>query len=353
MLAGAALARRRRATVHKLVTRSWPTGHEFPSFAGDSATMNDPPAGAGSGRPRVAIVADDPLAVAPGARELLEQLTEHSVPGHTVDVIAGADEAPDHYDLIHLLTDPPAWVHGAGVPVVASAAVAPGDAELILSPSNAGDQRLIGRGVHPERIARFQRGVDARRYHPARYAPDALPLPAAFDILHIGDDGLELALDALGVARDHNPRLRLVHVGGGDAHRRALGSHAVHIPEPTADELATLYASSDLLLATDPGDAGDGILEAQASGLPVLAVNTGAAPELIANGRTGCLIVSDPLPIAAALQGLSRRAALLERLATGGLLAIRTRTWEAALGQLAEAYARALQPALGEIARAA
>jgi glycosyltransferase involved in cell wall biosynthesis len=353
MLAGAALERRRRATVHKLVTRSWPTGHEFPPFAGDSATMKDPPAGAGSDRPRVAIVAGDPLAVDHAARELLGQLTEHAVPGHAVDVIVGAREAPAGFDLIHLLTDLPASVPGAGVPVVASAATAPDDAELILSPSRAGDQRLIGRGVHPERIARFQRGVDARRYHPARFAPEALPPPAAFDILHVGDDGLELAVDAFGVARDHNPRLRLVHVGARDAHRGSLGSHAVHVPDPSADELATLYASSDLLLVTDPGDAGDGILEAQASGLPVLAVNTGAAPELIANGRDGCLILSDPLSIAAALQGLARRAALLERLATGGLLAVRTRTWDRALEQLAEAYSRALQPALGEIARAA
>jgi glycosyltransferase involved in cell wall biosynthesis len=315
--------------------------------------MNDPPAGAGSDGPRVAIVAGDPLALDHAARELPAQLAERGVPGHVVDVIAGAREAPDGYDLIHLLTDAPAWVHGTGVPVVASAIAAPDDAELILSPSRAGDQRLIGRGVHPERIARFQRGVDVRRYHPARYAPDALPPPAAFDILHVGDGGLELALDAFGVARDHNPRLRLVHVGAREAGRRSLGSHTVHVPEPTGEELATLYASSDLLLVTDPGDGGEGILEAQASGLPVLAVNTGAAPELIANGRNGCLIISDPLSIAAALQGLARRAALLERLATGGLLAVRTRTWEAALGQLAEAYARALQPALGEIARAA
>ena len=105
------------------------------------------------------------------------------------------------------------------------------------------------------------------------------------------------------------------------------------------------------------------VLEAQASGLPVLAVDTGGAAELIENGRSGCLVAPDPAALGSAIRGLARRAALQDRLATGGLMAVRERTWERSLAQLAAGYARALgEPRAGagagdgdghEVARAA
>jgi glycogen(starch) synthase len=83
----------------------------------------------------------------------------------------------------------------------------------------------------------------------------------------------------------------------------------------------------------------------------VLAVDAGAAAELIENGRTGSLVPPDPVALSAAIVGLARRATLLERLATGGLRATRERSWQSSLGQLAGIYARALAPE--SVARAA
>jgi phosphatidylinositol alpha 1,6-mannosyltransferase len=84
------------------------------------------------------------------------------------------------------------------------------------------------------------------------------------------------------------------------------------------------------------------VLEAQASGLPVLAVDGSGASELIESGRSGCLVPSDPYALAGAIRGLARRGALQDRLATGGLLAVAQRSWERSLQQLASGYARAL-----------
>lgn len=58
--------------------------------------------------------------------------------------------------------------------------------------------------------------------------------------------------------------------------------------------------------------------------------------------------------LASAIRGLARRGAIRERLATGGLLAVRERSWERSLAQLAGGYAQAIggRPA-SEVARVA
>lgn len=92
------------------------------------------------------------------------------------------------------------------------------------------------------------------------------------------------------------------------------------------DALARMYASADLFVYPGSIDGyGRAILEAQASGLPVLAATGSGACEQIESGRTGCLGEPDPLAMASAIRWLARRAAIRERLATGGLLAVRRR----------------------------
>jgi glycosyltransferase involved in cell wall biosynthesis len=87
------------------------------------------------------------------------------------------------------------------------------------------------------------------------------------------------------------------------------------------------------------------VLEAQASGLPVVAVRAGGPAELIEDGRTGLLCPADAGALAAAVAGLASSRASRARLARGGLAAVRDRTWERALGRLADGYRAALAAA--------
>lgn len=134
--------------------------------------------------------------------------------------------------------------------------------------------------------------------------------------------------------------------GAGSEERRLrfrLGAAASFVGWLEDDRLAEVYASADLLVFPGSTDTfGRVVLEAQASGLPVLAVDAGGARELIENGRSGCLVAPEPAALASAIRGLARRATLQDRLATGGLLAVRERSWERSLAQLAAGYARAL-----------
>jgi phosphatidylinositol alpha 1,6-mannosyltransferase len=170
--------------------------------------------------------------------------------------------------------------------------------------------------------------VDLQRFNPARYDADALP--PGFNVLHAGplnrDDGIELLAQGFLLAHDRNPRLRLVLACDGPDQpwlSDMLGDAATFLRPADPDELARVFASADLFVHTSP-TAGS-ILIAQASGLPVLAIDAPATRELIENGRSGCLVAAEPEAFGAALAGLARRGAICDRLATGGLLTIRVR----------------------------
>jgi glycosyltransferase involved in cell wall biosynthesis len=195
--------------------------------------------------------------------------------------------------------------------------------------------------------------VDLERFHPERYRADAILTPPGagqrFHVLYFGplrpEHGIELLADAFLAARDRDPRLQLVIVGGGSSEpylRHRIGDAATFLGWLDEDRRAPIYAGADLLVLP-AGTAGSGraILEAQASGLPVLAVNAGAAPELIQPGRSGCLVAAEADTLAAAIRGLARRAALCERLAAGGLRAAHRRPQGPRVAPVGEGVARA------------
>jgi glycosyltransferase involved in cell wall biosynthesis len=104
-----------------------------------------------------------------------------------------------------------------------------------------------------------------------------------------------------------------------------------------------VYASADLFLFASQTDTfGQVILEAQASGLPVVAVDRGGPAALIEHGESGLLVSPDACRLADALISLVRDQMLHERLRRGGANAATGRSWEAALRRLAEGYRLAL-----------
>jgi glycosyltransferase involved in cell wall biosynthesis/predicted metal-dependent phosphoesterase TrpH len=288
------------------------------------------------------------------------------------------------YDLVHLVSPGPAGIAAAllaqllGLPVVGSyhtelaayarlrtadprieatvqmaLAVFYGQCGQVLSPSAAADESLTALGIEQERIGRWDRGVDLDRFSPALRTR---PLPRATDelvVLYAGrlthEKGADLLAEAFLRAHAEDPRLRLHLAGGGpeeEALRAKLGDAGRFLGWLDGDALARAYADADLFLfASETDTFGQVILEAQASGLPVIAVAAGGPRELIAHGRSGWLCPPEAAVLATALGGLARRRSLRERLSAGGLDAVRDRSWPAALRQLADGYTRALAAA--------
>jgi len=226
---------------------------------------------------------------------------------------------------------------------------------VVLSPSSSADASLERLGIPTERVFRWQRGVDTTRFDPLRRSTTRLP--GRFNILYVGrlsrEKGVDLLAEAYLEARQRDRRLHLVLAGRGPEEellRKRLGAQATFLGWLEGDELANTYASADLFVFPSTTDTfGQVILEAQASGLPVLAVRAGGPTELIEDGRTGCLVSPHPEELATAIRGIACRKALLLRLTNGALLAVRERTWERSLAELAAGYARALgdRPAAG------
>ena len=221
--------------------------------------------------------------------------------------------------------------------------------EIVLSPSECG--RRLGAGARGRRRSGSGAGSEVStlsRFNPALREPGSLP--GELNVLYAGrlttEKGVGLLADAFLVARAADPRLHLVLAGGGPeeaALRERLGAHATFLGWLEGDELARAYASADIFLFASRTDTfGQVVLEAQASGLPVVAVAEGGPLSLIEDGRTGRLCTPEAEPLAAAVLELARFPALRRRLAGEALTSVNERSWEQALGQLAAGYRRAL-----------
>jgi glycosyltransferase involved in cell wall biosynthesis/predicted metal-dependent phosphoesterase TrpH len=234
-----------------------------------------------------------------------------------------------------------------------------GAADHVLSPSPASDERLSRLGVSADRIGRWDRGVDVSRFSPQRAAGHALP--GEVSVLYAGrltrEKGADLLADAFLAARRRDPRLHLVLAGGGpeeDQLRERLGTAATFLGWLEGDDLAGAYAAADLFLFASRTDTfGQVILEAQASGLPVVAVSEGGPAGLIRDGETGILCPADADALAQALVDLAAAPARRARIASAARAAVLDRTWDAALARLADGYRAAMGGTEREDARRA
>lgn len=293
--------------------------------------------------------------------------------------LAGA-LADGRYDIVHLCSPGPAGVAAAliarliGLPLIGSyhtelgayAGLRTGDQRLragagaalavfygacgaVLSPSESADRSLVQLGIARDRIARWDRGVDLTRFGPGRRNPHALP--GRISVLYAGriaqEKGVGLMADAFMDAHARDPRLHLVVAGGGpeEAQLRAgLGDRATFLGWLEGDRLAEAYASADLLCFPSTSDTfGQVVVEAQASGVAVMAAAAGGPLDLIEDGRSGVLVEPEAAAFADAIVRLAGSPAVRESLGRGALAAARTRTWDASMRRLGGGYARVLR----------
>jgi glycosyltransferase involved in cell wall biosynthesis len=239
-----------------------------------------------------------------------------------------------------------------------------GACDIVLSPSAASDEALAEIGVASERVMRWDRGVDTSRFSPAlRQREDEAGSvePQRIDVLYAGrhtrEKGVDLLAESFLLARERDPRLHLMLAGGGPEQemlRRQLGEHATFLGWLKGMDLARAYANADVFLFPSQTDTfGQVILEAQASGLPVLAVAKGGPLTLIVDRVSGLLCEPEAPALANALLELASSPLLRRRLAAAGLARVRERTWEGAMQRLAEGYVRLMAGAAQDEAESA
>ena len=168
-------------------------------------------------------------------------------------------------------------------------------ADLCLAPSAAVDKRLVELGVPRARIQRVARGVDPDLFHPRRRDRAALARhevgrgPVA---LYVGRLSREKNLDTLAAAwrlvHATHPDATLLVVGDGPYASAAVGPNVIQLGARHGEELAALFASADVFaFPSETETFGNVVIEAAASGLPIVVAAAGAAHEHVIDGITG------------------------------------------------------------------
>lgn len=218
----------------------------------------------------------------------------------------------------------------------------------VLSPSPSADASVAALGADPARIGRWERGVDLDRFDPAKADRDAFP--GEIKVLYSGrltrEKGVDLLAETFLRAHAADPRLHLLLAGGGPEEaelRERLGERATFLGWLSGEDLPRAYASADAFLFCSSTDTyGQVILEAAASGLPIVAVAEGGPAALVENRHTGLLCRPDADHLAGTLLQLASSPQLRRQLGDAGARAARERSWERSMAQLAAGYRRAL-----------
>ena len=202
--------------------------------------------------------------------------------------------------------------------------------QLTFVPTHAAEHELGVAGF--QRLAVVGRGVDARRFDPARRSPALRRSWGADDdtpvFLAVGrvaaEKNIELALRAWQAARERCPGALMVVVGDGPARGRLQREwpEVRFVGARRDDDLAVHYASADVFLFPSLTDTfGNVVLEALASGLPVVAHDCAAPAEHVASGRAGVLVEPGDEAgfIAAAVDLVAGEAAAGHRCAMAGV----------------------------------
>ena len=189
---------------------------------------------------------------------------------------------------------------------------------VALSASEADTLRRVYGRVRSDVVV-IPNGVDLDAFHP----PSVDERRRAREVFHLEDDarvvlfvGHEFArkgLDHLIGSLVHAPSLMLLVVGGNaqaiasarsEATKRGVAERVLFVG--TRTDLPLFFAAADMFALPSAYEANAlVILEALASGLPVVCTRVGYAPELVVDGENGYLVDRDAPQIGARLEELA------------------------------------------------
>jgi glycosyltransferase involved in cell wall biosynthesis len=208
-------------------------------------------------------------------------------------------------------------------------------ADFNLGNSDAVTQELISAGKCPPfKCGTIHNGVDTQKFHPAN--------PTHFRSLIGWNDNhvvfgilanfssvkrhIDFVRSAEIIARSH-PEARFVMAGADYGQRtdvcreieRAGLTSIFHVAQSTPNP-AEIFAALDVYVSASSSEGfSNVVLEAMASGKPVIATDTGGNPEAVVHGETGFLVpVASPPSIAQAAKQLLQNPSLRHQMGLRG-----------------------------------
>jgi glycosyltransferase involved in cell wall biosynthesis len=172
-------------------------------------------------------------------------------------------------------------------------------------PSISTQNQLIQRGLDEKKVKYLPRWVNTNVYKPENRNPHIwhdFDFHESLKFLYVGraskEKNLELLAQAFINIIDSGYKAGLVVVGDGpyreDLEEKLRDYPVLFTGFQIGETLTTLYASSDVFVFPSTTDTfGNVVLEAQASGLPVIVSDQGGPQELMINGETGIIVKSN------------------------------------------------------------
>lgn len=223
-------------------------------------------------------------------------------------------------------------------------------AGLTLCPSETNRQILLSRGFQNVRV--WGRGVDTELFapeHRTRDAREANGPPDAVHLLYVGRLTPEKDLPTLFRAYrkvsaqrpDHSIHLVLAGDGAYSSRMRHLApGDATFVGYVEGRMLSQVYSAADVFVFPSRVETlGNVVLEAMASGLPVIGADQGGTVENVRDGHNGLLVpAGDADRFAEAILRLVDDQALRGKLARNARAWAEDRSWDRAFVTLLEAY---------------
>lgn len=203
-------------------------------------------------------------------------------------------------------------------------------------------QCWIGRGIAPEKLKILPRGLDTGLFHPDKKRGDFWTSrglrPGEVGALYVGRVSREKNLDLFAAScrrlLSSGAMVRPLIVGDGPyaAMMKELLPEGIYTGSLLGEELAAAYASADFFVFPSTTDTfGNVVIEAQASGLPVIVSDVGGPKDLVDDGVDG--LVTKGLDLDAltmAIKKLSDNESLRNEMGQASRSRVAERDWSRA-----------------------
>jgi len=221
--------------------------------------------------------------------------------------------------------------------------------QLSLCPSYETKQELLKHGIRNIEVC--PNGIDPEDFNPAMRSDEwrkEKGLENKIALLYVGriskEKNIMLLSEVMSLLNgQYKDRIELIITGDGpylEHFKSSMPNNVIYTGYAFGKELSRIYASADIFVFPSLTETfGNVVLEAMASGLPVVGIKAGGVKDIIENGYNGILIEKNDVKLfASAVSLLVENKNMRNTMAYNARQYALTRTWDAVFDTLVKAY---------------
>lgn len=226
--------------------------------------------------------------------------------------------------------------------------------DLNLAPSNTTRDQMVANGIHNVRV--WRRGINMENFNPDKYDADMRGYLSGGEpekplLIYVGRLSPEKRVDWLHSLFKAGLDVRLAFVGDGPfrpyLELQFKDTPTIFTGFLSGEDLYKAYASADLFVFPSKNETlGNVVLEAMASGLPVITPTEGGQIDHVVHGRTGLLFdADDPEAMVAAVQYMLEHEEERLKMSRQAHEHVKAISWQSVFCQLIDDYEYVLENA--------